>query len=248
MKVHAWQHLVRAGACAGYSTVNAIKCAVSGRWNPSKNLDPRAFVVASFDNLNFLFQYAFKANCGGGQTKRALAVLTSQFCQRILPENFQPLCGKIFGFSDADDGSNDPTIHMFRQQVATGNDPLTPFHDGAQDSAYTSYADALHDVLVGTVSSGSDSVEGRRLLDEVKQKLPHKAPPSGHRVTLCHIAEASSATEADVGDYLLALKKQLKVGKQGGPRRLLVTGDQQVIHARYFIHFPPACCTPNQEI
>ena len=77
MRVHAWTMLVKSGLSIGYQKLHYIKVVLSRMWRPFEKLDMRCFLTTSFDNLNWLFQFASKVHSGGSQAVRALGVLTA---------------------------------------------------------------------------------------------------------------------------------------------------------------------------
>ena len=242
IRIHAWTMLVKSGVSIGYHKLNAIKKAVASRWNPAAFLDPRAFLTVSFDNLNWLLKFASKLFTGGSQAARALGVLTAQM-------NWAPVDGsneedpypgkeRLFGIPINDDGSpcadNDITADILRQSPK--DDVLDYFHLPEQDTAYSRFEQATFSIANSlAMSDDTGYLDGQKMVDIVKGKLPQKNPPTGHRTVFVSVEEACSGTLGDVSDYIMNLKAKLKVGERGGPPRLVLAGDQQVMNVNFII-------------
>ena len=65
------------------------------------------------------------------------------------------------------------------------------------------------------------------LIEDLRRHLPHWAPTTGDKIIYTTVEEAGSASINDVGNYLDKLKKDLHIGKEGFPQKVLLTGDQQ---------------------
>ena len=122
----------------------------------------------------------------------------------------------------------DVTANELRQNQEA--DVLSHFHLPQQDLAYSRFQDATISIAQTLLSRRDvgNHLEGMKMVDAVKQKLPQKNPSGGHRTIFVTVQEACSGNAEDVGRFIMHLKNKLKVGTPDGPPRLVLAGDQQV--------------------
>ena len=73
--------------------------------------------------------------------------------------------------------------------------------------------------------------------------MPHYTPHTRDAVVYVTIEEAQAATLSDVDGYLIRMKRELCIGQEGFPSKVIIAGDQQTfslmktLQIKYPSHF-----------
>ena len=80
---------------------------------------------------------------------------------------------------------------------------------------------------VVTRLSLSPTAHGKTFIEALQGYMPHWTPPTKDNIVYATIDEALSGNIADIEAYLIKLKKELHIGEQGHPSKVIIAGDQQ---------------------
>ena len=103
---------------------------------------------------------------------------------------------------------------------------LTP---GSNEDYY--YENFLHACYTRAAkrSSLSPTAHGKTFIKTLQRYMPYWTPPAKDNIvyaTIC-IDEALSGNIADIEAYLIKLKKELHIGEERYPSKIIIAGDQQ---------------------
>ena len=205
---------------SGFHVLNrfGVSCSIRHVRNMAKNwsskrkcieeINKKCLWRVTFDNLNFSRKFAKTSMLGGEKGGRMLDLLTGQVShQSIDPETaFHP--------GESSDEVLD-SVSKFRID-----------ENEAESSAWDKYITSLSECQEERNKTPADT-QKTKLIEDLEQKMPDYTPDIKDTIVYATVKEAKSSSISDIADYLHDVKKDLHIGEENYPTKVLVCGDQQ---------------------
>ena len=223
----------------GFDLLNTMGCTCSidhirshgsywaSRHIPILHLNTKKFWRITIDNLNFYLKFAKSLSESSSGAKKMLNLLTGQVTHQVSTEittQRRPLrlLESVHNFMERCIHSTISTIP--RNDIKVEHFKLTP---GSNENYY--YETFLHVcyTCAATRLSLSPTAHGRTFIEALQGYMPHWTPSTKDNIVYATIDEALSGNIADIEAYLIKLKKELHIGEEGYPSKVIIAGDQQ---------------------
>jgi hypothetical protein len=191
-------------------------------WSQKKDVlsevDTKTFWRFSFDNLNFLRKFANTFKLGGKVTGRMLNLLTGQITHRIFtPE------------TKADEPSQCENVVNTNITKVTLDDFFMQ-EDTQESLVWKEYTESLYSTAMHRKNkSVTESMLETSFLQDLQTHHSSFTPPKPDNCSYARIDVAQSTDKIDIATYLINVKKDLNIGTDGFPNKLIeliVVGDQ----------------------
>ena len=190
---------------------------MADKWSKKRNvldeIDKRSFWRVTFDNLNFLRKFSKTFKLGGQVAGRMLDLLTGQITHRVQVEgNTQ----NVHACQDVS-GSNYVTCDLTEEDFFIK--PGTP-----EEQEFNQFTECVYNTAA---KLWSKSPVKNTLVEDLQSQLPSFTPAKGDNVAYARVSAARSSSIDDICEYLVNIKEDLNIGKEGFPLNCVVSGDQQ---------------------
>ena len=188
-------------------------------WSRSRKvtdeLDEKAFWRVTFDNLNFKGKFAKTFAIGGEPEGRMLNLLTGQVSHRFETHE-----------KKSENNSHTETVHRINQSGHITDDSFFLYEYGTDKNAWEQFLETILTMEQKRLDSMPADLKST-LLQDIKILMPDFTPEKPDNVAYAIVKTAQSAKTNDVANYLHDLKKDLRIGEQGYPEKVVLGGDQQ---------------------